>query len=101
MFNDKLITLQELNQYVKNPILLMFMFKLYCFAEQIGLDIMKLRFRQHRKDEMAHYANDCWDLEANIFDKWLEITGIADRGNYDLTVHNKNDSFLVKKLNIN
>ncbi len=97
MQEQKLITLQELNQYVKNHILLKFMFKLYCFAEEVGLDIMKLRFRQHRKDEMAHYANDCWDLEANIFDKWLEITGIADRGNYDLTVHDKNESFLVKK----
>ena len=95
--NNKQVNLSELDIIISNPIVRMFVFRLYLFAQQIGLDIEKLRFRQHKPDEKAHYANDCWDLEANIFGKWLEITGIADRGNYDLTVHDYNDSFKVKK----
>lgn len=95
--NGILMSLSQIPKYISNIYLQMFIFKLYEFAENIGLDMNKIRFRQHKKDEMAHYANDCWDLEANIFGKWLEITGIADRSNYDLTVHDKNDSFLVRK----
>ena len=40
--------------------------------------------------EMAHYALDCWDVEC-LTDKygWVEIIGIADRGDYDLTAHSK------------
>jgi glycyl-tRNA synthetase len=83
-----------------NPILRMFIFRLYLFAEQIGLDMEKIRFRQHKSDEMAHYAKDCWDLEAEIFSKWLEITGIADREDYDLKTHDLNSQFKIKKNNI-
>ncbi|MDD5502861.1 MAG: glycine--tRNA ligase [Candidatus Thermoplasmatota archaeon] len=56
----------------------------------IGIDPARLRFRQHEHDEMAHYANDCWDAEA-FLDKlgWVEITGIADRSAYDLSSHMK------------
>jgi glycyl-tRNA synthetase len=90
------ININELTTYISNPILRDFVCKLLVFSENIGLDHKLLRLRQHRKDEMAHYANDCWDLEANIFGKWLEITGIADRGNYDLTVHDKDNTFLIK-----
>ena len=30
---------------------------------RLGIDADRLRFRQHLKDEMAHYAADCWDAE--------------------------------------
>jgi glycyl-tRNA synthetase len=59
------------------------------FALSIGLPIPRLRFRQHRKDELAHYSSDCWDLEALINGSWLEITGISDRGTYDLSRHHE------------
>lgn len=97
--NEKLNqnNLTILNTIITNSVLRMFIFRLYLFAEQIGLDMNLIRFRQHKSDEKAHYANDCWDLEANIFGKWLEITGIADRGNYDLTVHDHNNLFKIKK----
>ncbi len=52
-----------------------------------GLDSKKLRFRQHLKTEMAHYAEDCWDCEAMTGYGWLELVGIADRGCYDLQSH--------------
>jgi glycyl-tRNA synthetase len=91
------ITLNMLSNYIKNNILFEFAIKLYMFAETIGLDMKNIRFRQHKQDEMAHYSKDCWDLEAKIFDKWLEITGIADRGDYDLKTQDKNDIFKIKK----
>ncbi len=58
------------------------------FLERIGIPSDRLRFRQHRKDEMAHYARDCWDAEfMSRRYGWMEIVGIADRGDYDLSAH--------------
>jgi glycyl-tRNA synthetase len=56
----------------------------------IGVKPERLRFRQHLPDELAHYANDCWDAE--IFSHrfgWVETVGIADRTDYDLNAHAK------------
>ena len=54
-----------------------------------GLDPERIRFRQHEKHEMAHYARDCWDAEALIDFGWVELVGIADRSCYDLEQHMK------------
>jgi glycyl-tRNA synthetase len=58
------------------------------FLERIGIPRDKLRFRQHRREEMAHYARDCWDAEF-LSERygWMEIVGVADRGDYDLSAH--------------
>ena len=56
----------------------------------VGVNPLKLRFRQHLPDERAHYAEDCWDAE--IFSErfgWVETVGIADRTDYDLRAHEK------------
>lgn len=60
------------------------------FLKTVGIDPKKLRFRQHLKDEMAHYAIDCWDaeIETERFG-WVEIVGIADRTDYDLRAHSR------------
>ena len=60
------------------------------FLLAAGMDPKRLHFRQHLKDEMAHYAADCWDAEFHS-DRygWVECVGIADRGSYDLTQHAK------------
>ena len=60
------------------------------FLNELGIPNEMLRFRQHLPGEMAHYALDCWDVEC-LTDQygWVEIIGIADRGNYDLTQHGK------------
>lgn len=57
----------------------------------IGLGIKKqsLRLRPHRKDELAHYATACTDVEFEMPFGWSELEGIANRGNYDLTQHIK------------
>ncbi len=62
----------------------------YQFLIRVGVSPEKLRFRQHMKDEMAHYAADCWDAEiqSERFG-WVEVVGIADRTDYDLKAHAK------------
>ena len=57
------------------------------FLVTVGVDPERLRFRQHLKTEMAHYAADCWDAEALLSFGWTEIVGIADRGCWDLSRH--------------
>lgn len=60
----------------------------YKYLMRVGVSPEKLRFRQHMKDEMAHYAADCWDAEilSERFG-WVEVVGIADRTDYDLKAH--------------
>lgn len=58
--------------------------------QEIGVDMERFRFRQHQNDELSHYASDCWDAETDIGgeeEEWLEITGFAYRGCYDLSNH--------------
>ena len=78
------------------------MARMYDFAMSIGLKKDKVRFRQHLSNEMAHYANLCFDLECLVSDKWLECVGIADRGSYDLEAHSNEQTKLTckRKLNI-
>ena len=43
----------------------------------------RVRFRQHRSTEMAHYAADCWDAEVRTSAYgWVEVVGHADRGGF-------------------
>ena len=37
--------------------------------------------------QLAHYADDCWDVDCLLESGWTEIVGIADRSAYDLRVH--------------
>lgn len=67
------------------------------FCLNIGIKLENLRYRQHNKNEMAHYANDCWDVEIKTLSGWVECAGIADRSNYDLTVHSKDINTYVKR----
>jgi len=60
------------------------------FLTDIGIPEEALRFRQHLPSEMAHYAIDCWDVEAFTDSYgWIEIIGIADRTDYDLRSHSQ------------
>jgi len=60
----------------------------YQFLLAVGVDPDRMRFRQHKSDEMAHYAADCWDAEV-LLDRlgWIEVVGVADRTDYDLKAH--------------
>jgi len=70
-----------------NQVLGYFMWFTQEFLKAIGVDGDRMRFRQHEEDEMAHYAADCWDVEALLSYGWTEIVGIADRGCWDLSRH--------------
>jgi glycyl-tRNA synthetase len=72
---------------IANEALAYFMWLTQRFAVDVGVDPARMRFRQHEKDEMAHYATDCWDLEAETGYGWVELVGVADRGCYDLQAH--------------
>jgi len=74
---------------IAHELIAYFIGKTYSFLLEIGLDEDKIRFRQHRDDEKAHYALDCWDAESFTDYGWIEVVGIADRGNYDLNQHSK------------
>jgi glycyl-tRNA synthetase len=60
------------------------------FMEELGIPEDVIRFRQHLKTEMAHYAIDCWDVEVYT-DRygWIEVIGIADRADFDLKSHSE------------
>jgi glycyl-tRNA synthetase len=74
---------------IVNEVLAYFIWLTHRFALDVGLDPKRMRFRQHERNEMAHYASDCWDLEAELGYGWIELVGIADRGCYDLSAHIK------------
>ena len=72
---------------INNQTLAYFMARTQLYMEKIGMDVNRLRFRQHLATEMAHYAADCWDLEIQSSYGWVECVGHADRACYDLQVH--------------
>ncbi len=74
---------------IANRVLAYFVCTTKQFLLRLGIDPARLRFRQHLNDEMAHYAADCWDAEALLSYGWTEITGIADRGCWDLSRHSQ------------
>ncbi|EFY98685.1 glycyl-tRNA synthetase (class II) [Metarhizium robertsii] len=74
---------------VDNETLGYFLARIHLFLDKIGVDLSKMRFRQHMANEMAHYACDCWDAELLTSSGWVECVGCADRSAYDLSVHAK------------
>ncbi len=72
---------------IANDVLAYFIWLTKGLLERMGVDGARLRFRQHLKDEMAHYAMDCWDAEVLLSYGWTEVVGIADRGCWDLSQH--------------
>jgi len=62
----------------------------------LGIDINNFRIRQHLSEELSHYATDTWDIEYKFPFGWKELEGIADRGTYDLSQHEKNSKKEMK-----
>ncbi len=89
--NDKLheVTLREAVErgIICHELMAYFIGKTREFLLEVGVDENRLRFRQHKDDERAHYAIDCWDAEVLTSYGWIEIVGIADRTDYDLKKH--------------
>jgi glycyl-tRNA synthetase len=58
----------------------------------LGIKKENLRFREHEKDELAHYAKGCVDVEYKFpfgSGDWQELEGIANRTDYDLRQHQR------------
>ena len=55
--------------------------------ESLGLKAENLRYHEHEK--LAHYAKAAYDVEYNFPWGWKEIEGLHNRGDFDLTQHEK------------
>ena len=67
------------------------------FYDQLGINSSKLRFHEHSKNELAHYAKEAWDIEFEFPFGWSEIEGIHNRTDFDLVQHEK---FSGKKMEV-
>ncbi|MBD3321904.1 MAG: glycine--tRNA ligase [Chitinivibrionales bacterium] len=54
-----------------------------------GIRNENLRLRDHEKDELAHYAKACVDVEYKFPFGWNELEGIANRTDFDLKKHSE------------
>jgi glycyl-tRNA synthetase len=61
----------------------------YKWYVDLGLKSSKLHLRNHEKDELAHYARACADIEYEFPFGTSELEGVANRTDYDLTQHQK------------
>ncbi len=59
----------------------------YNWYVKYGINPEKLRLRPHEKEKLSHYSKATTDVEYNYPFGWGELEGIANRTNYDLTVH--------------
>lgn len=54
-----------------------------------GIKDKSLRLREHTKEELSHYSKGTFDIEFQFPWGWGELEGIANRGDYDLSQHEK------------
>lgn len=89
--NDKISNLsikEAVNEkIIKDPIIAYFLQKSINLFGDIGIDKAKLQLRQHKDTERAFYSKDTWDIEFLSEIGKIEIVGIANRGDYDLSQH--------------
>jgi glycyl-tRNA synthetase len=57
------------------------------WVQALGIKSEKLRFHQHGKDELAHYAKDAYDIQYEFPFGWQEFEGIHNRTDFDLSRH--------------
>jgi len=55
----------------------------------LGIKKENLRLREHKKEELPHYAKKAVDIEYHFPFGWKEIEGIHNRGDWDLKNHSK------------
>jgi glycyl-tRNA synthetase len=65
--------------------------KTICFNWFLDMGIKKsnLRYRKHNQDELSHYSSLTFDIEYKFPFGWGELMGLADRGDFDLSQHEK------------
>ncbi len=55
--------------------------------KDLGMNDTKLRYHDHPKEKLAHYAKEATDIEYEFPFGWGEIEGIHNRTNFDLSRH--------------
>ena len=55
--------------------------------ESLGVRSENLRFHEHSRDELAHYAKKAFDIEYRFPFGWKEFEGIHNRTDFDLSRH--------------
>jgi len=53
----------------------------------LGIRADRLHLREHGSDELSHYSSATSDVEYLFPMGWMELEGIANRGDFDLTRH--------------
>ncbi len=61
----------------------------YAWYTRYGIKKERLHLREHDKDELAHYAAGCADVEYDFPFGRAELEGIANRTDYDLKKHSE------------
>ncbi|PLX20683.1 glycine--tRNA ligase [Candidatus Parcubacteria bacterium] len=59
------------------------------FYNRLGADDRDLRQYEHPKEKLSHYSKKTIDFEYNFSFGWGEVSGLAHRGNFDLTQHSE------------
>lgn len=54
---------------------------------ELGIRTERLRYHEHGKDELAHYAKKAFDIEYEFPFGWKELEGIHNRTDFDLSRH--------------
>jgi len=57
------------------------------YTTRLGIKADNLRFHPYEKDELAHYAKACSDIEYRYPFGWSELEGVANRTDFDLRQH--------------
>ena len=89
--DPKKISIKELidTKKVPNEYFAFMIYKDYEFMKSIGFETEEYWFREIEKEELPHYSRCNLDVETETSYGTIEITGIADRGTFDLQSHSK------------
>ena len=59
----------------------------FSWYQRFGIKKENIRLRKHEREELAHYAKSCYDIEFLFPMGWSELEGIAHRTDFDLKQH--------------
>jgi len=59
----------------------------WSWYESLGIRMDRLRWHEHQKDELAHYAKAAYDIEYQYPFGWQELEGVHNRTDFDLSRH--------------
>ena len=83
----KISSLEACKNEIINCYISYYMARIIDFLQMLGIDIHRVRFREHHSEELAHYSSETWDCEIFLSKGWVEVIGISYRGAYDLSHH--------------